>query len=106
RVLVESHRVPLLDVDDLVLDLDPPGAPDDHVHLFLGDVLVPEGDAESRLETEEGEAQRLAADRGAREPGLHLGRHLELRRRVLDAAQVRLRVTAHRAPSWSSSPTV
>ena len=60
--VAETDRVPLGDVDDVVLDLDPPGATDDDVDLFLLRVLVAERDPEVRREREEAEAERLSAD--------------------------------------------
>src|SRR5438034_6529565 len=46
-VFVDAHGVPLLEVPDLVLELDPRAAVDEHVHLLLVLVLVREGDAEA-----------------------------------------------------------
>src|SRR5881398_3059814 len=36
----DAHRVPLLDLDDLVVELHPPAPAHDHVHLLLPDVRV------------------------------------------------------------------
>src|SRR5215203_4281471 len=40
RVLVEPDRIPLAELDDLAVDLDPGGAADDDVDLLLALVLV------------------------------------------------------------------
>src|SRR4051794_14968587 len=55
RALRDADRVPLRELDDLVLDLDPAGAADDDVDLLLGLVLVAEGDAEAGREREQAE---------------------------------------------------
>src|SRR3954449_8037848 len=36
----DAHRVPLLELDDLVVELHPPAPPQDHVHLLLLPVRV------------------------------------------------------------------
>src|SRR5690349_20777539 len=41
----DAHRVPFLQVDDLVVDLHPPAAVQDHVHLLLLVVRVAVGKA-------------------------------------------------------------
>src|SRR2546428_13811085 len=38
----DAHRVPFLELDDLVVDLHPPAPAHDHVHLFLRLVRVAE----------------------------------------------------------------
>src|SRR6476469_2375760 len=88
RVLAKADRVPLLELDDLVVDLRARRALDHDVDLFLGRVLVAERNQEARGEREERESERLALDRAAREAGLHLGRHVELRRRILDIPEI------------------
>src|SRR5205823_10076793 len=60
RVLVDPDRVPLRQVDDLVLDLDPARAADDDVDLLLPHVLVTERHAEAGRERDEAQAERLA----------------------------------------------
>src|SRR5438445_217412 len=46
RVLRHAHRIPLAEVDDLVLELDPAAARENDVDLLLRLVPVPEGPAE------------------------------------------------------------
>src|SRR5918995_1434050 len=96
RVLVEADRVPLAQLDDLVLDLDPCGTANDDVDLLLPFVLVTERNAEVRLERHQAEAEILAFELPAAEASLHLVGHVELRRCVLDVfPQIFLRVSAH-----------
>src|SRR3712207_1717352 len=40
RTRGHAHRVPLLELDDLVVELHPPAAAHDHVHLLLPPVRV------------------------------------------------------------------
>src|SRR6185437_7587080 len=56
RVAMDSYRVPLLHVPDLVLELDPCAPADEHIHLFLVLVLVREGNAEARRDPDVAEA--------------------------------------------------
>ena len=58
------------DLDDLVLDLDPRRAAHDDVDLLLPLVLVPERDAEVRVELHVAEAEAFALDRPAAESRL------------------------------------
>src|SRR5436190_4095683 len=62
RVLVESDRVPLAELDDLVPDLHPRGTSYDDVNLLLGLVLVAERDAEVRRQRHDAQPERLAAE--------------------------------------------
>src|SRR5205823_6066575 len=94
RVLVEADRVPLAELDDLVLDLDARRPADDDVDLLLALVLVAERDAEPGRERDQAQAERLAADGRPGEAGLELRRHAELRRLVLHLTEVLLRVSA------------
>src|SRR5439155_463775 len=76
RVAMQTHRVPLLELTDLVLDLDPGAAVDEDVDLLLLLVLVPEGDPEPRRHPE-------IAEPGVLEPEWHAGHaSLEIRRQA------------------------
>jgi len=90
-----SKRIALGDLDDLVVDLDPPGPANHDVDLFLSGVLVPERDPEAWVELHEAQAERLASERRAAEASLQLRRQVELRRLVLDLSQALLRVSSH-----------
>src|SRR5581483_7119729 len=102
--LAEADRVPLLQLDDLVVDLHAGRAADDDVDLLLVGVLVAERDPEARLEREQAEPERLALDCVPGEPRLHLGRHVELRRRVLYFAEVGLRVAHQLEAATAPNP--
>ena len=104
RVLVEADRVPLLELDDLVVDLHAGGAFDDDVDLFLARVFVAEGDPKPRREREQAQAEGLALDRRAGEARLHSGRHVELRRGILDVAEVGLGVCHLAGRGYSAQP--
>ena len=106
RVLRDPDRVPLAELHDLVLDLDPRRALDDDVDLFLVRVLVAEGHSEVRVELHMAHAQRLARELAPAKPRLELVRHPELRGLILDVfLEVRLRVVGH-APDSRSDSTV
>src|SRR5207247_1901992 len=95
RVLGEPDRIPLAELDDVVLDLDPRRAANHDVDLFLPLVLVTEGDAEVRRELHETQAERLAVERPAGKASFELGRHPEVRCLVLNFPEVLLRIGAH-----------
>src|SRR5439155_26575109 len=95
RVFVESDRVPLRDFDDLVVDLDASRASYDDVDLFLRRVLVTERHPEVRCQLQQAQTERLAAERRTSEASVHLLRHAEVRRLILDVPEVRLRVSSH-----------
>src|SRR5581483_1457195 len=105
RVLAEADRVPLLQLDDLVVDLHARRAAEADVDLLLVGVLVPARDPEARLEREQAEPERLPLDRAPGESRLHLGGHVELRRRVLDFAEVGLRVGHQLEAATAPNPT-
>src|SRR6266540_6088262 len=92
---VESDGVPLAELDDFLLDLDPCGTANDDVDLLLPLVLVTERDAEAGRELHQAQAERLAAERPTGEASLELCRHPEVRCLVLDLPEVLLRIAAH-----------
>src|SRR6185503_11883999 len=104
RVLAEADRVPFAELDDLFVDLHERRALDHDVDLFLGRVLAAERDPEAGFELEEREPECLALDRGAREAGLHLGWHVELRRRILDGSEICLGVAHQLLAATAPSP--
>src|SRR6266540_6783391 len=84
RVLVESDRIPLAELDNFLLDLDPCGTANDDVDLLLPLVLVTERDPEAGRELHQAQAECLAAERTTGETSLELCRHPEVRRLVLE----------------------
>jgi hypothetical protein len=75
RVLIEPDRVPFLESDDLVFDLDAGRSAHNDVDLLLPDVLVPERNSEAWREREEAQAERLSpsgvrANRACISPGI------------------------------------
>src|SRR3954451_24103534 len=102
----DAHRVPLLELDDLVVELHPPAPAQDHVHLLLPLVRVAVGKAIA------------GRDALVAQPGLleleHLGRQaeLEVRRTVEvgpDILQVILQVPeseGHGAILWREAGSV
>src|SRR5437764_8816292 len=82
RTRRNAHRVPLLELDDLLVELHPPAPPQDHVHLLLllvrmavrkavagGNALEAQAGA---LELERGGCQAKLQVRRAVEPGSHV----------------------------------
>src|SRR4051794_15251809 len=69
----DAHRVPLLELDDLVVELHPPAPAQDHVHLLLLPVRVAVRKAIAGRDA-------LVAQAGLLEPE-RLGRHAELKLR-------------------------
>src|SRR6059058_6701218 len=55
----DAHRVPLLELDDLVVELHPPAPAQDHVHLLLLLVRVPVREAIAGRDTLVTEARLL-----------------------------------------------
>src|SRR4051812_15983324 len=66
----DAHRVPFLELDDLVVDLHPPAPAQDHVHLLLRLVRVAVRKAVTRWDALVAQAGVLEFER--------LGRHAEL----------------------------
>jgi hypothetical protein len=92
---VERAPRPTPQLDDLVVELQPGTAADEHVELLLLLVLVPEGDAEVGSEPLVADARVPELERDAGEAGLEVRRVTELGRLILDLPQVDDRVFAH-----------
>src|SRR5581483_6648778 len=92
----DPDHVPLLQLDDVVVDLHASAAGDDDVRLLLLLVPVAEALPEVRRELLVAEPELAELERLASEAGLH-PLDPELRRRVVDVGlQVLNRVIAHR----------
>ena len=100
----DAEGVERAQLHDLVVELRPAAAAQDHVDLLLQSVVVSEGRADAGGEALVGEADLLGLERAAREARLESRREAELDRRVLDLQQVRVREAAHR-PTISSGRT-
>jgi len=83
RASCDSHRVPLFDLDDLVVDLYPPAAAHDQVDLFLALVCMPEGEAIPGRDTLIGQGRLLELERLGGCPELQVWRAVEHRADVL-----------------------
>src|SRR5207244_8029031 len=68
----DAHHVPLLELDDLVVDLHPPAPAHDHVHLLLLLVRVAEREAIAGRRALVAQAGLLELERLPREAGLHV----------------------------------
>src|SRR4051812_36567099 len=89
RTRWDAHRVPLLEVDDLVVELHPPAPAHDHVHLLLLVVRVPVRKAIAGRDALVAEAGSLELERHGRQAELEVRRAVEPGPDVL---QVRLEV--------------
>src|SRR6185312_5523411 len=93
----DAHRVPLLELDELVVDLHPPAPAYDHVHLFLLLVRVAVRKAIAGRDALVGQAGLLELERAGRRAELQVRRAVEPGAEVL---QIVLEVPAcerHRA---------
>src|SRR5687767_1318705 len=79
----DAHRVPLLELDDLVVDLHPPAPAHDHVHLFLLHVRVAVWKAIAGRDALVAQAGFLELERLGRRPELQVRRAVELGAEVL-----------------------
>src|SRR4029079_11444083 len=98
----DAHRVPFLELDDLVPQLHPPAPADDHVHLLLFPVRVAVRKAIAGRDTLVAEAGLLEPERLGRHPELQIRRAVEVGPDVL---QVLLEVPEgerHGAILWAS----
>src|SRR3954469_25652938 len=85
-----AHRVPLLELDDLVVELHPPAPAHDHVHLLLLPVRVAVRKAIAGRDALVAQAGLLELERLGREPELQVRRAVEIGSDVL---QVLLQVS-------------
>src|SRR6266545_16954 len=107
RLLRDTHSVPRLQVEDLVVELQARAPVDDDVDLLLLVVRMSERNAKVRLEPEKADAGVLQLERHARRAVFHVRRHVELRRLILDIfLHVQLRVVGHRTSSSRVAPTL
>src|SRR5213593_3726646 len=80
----DAHRVPLLELDDLVVELHPPAPARDHVHLLLLLVRVTVRKAISGRDALVAQAGLLELERLGRQAELQLRRAVEPRPHVLE----------------------
>src|SRR4051794_10172229 len=80
----DAHHVPLLELDDLVVDLHTPAPAHDHVHLLLLLVRVAEREAVAGRGALVAQSGLLELERLPREAGLHIRCAPEPGRGVLD----------------------
>src|SRR5919112_242660 len=96
----DAHRVPLLELDDLVVELHPPAPAHDHVHLLLRLVRVAVRKAIAGRDVLVAQAGLLELERLGRQAELQIRRAVEIGPDVL---KVRLEVPVrerHRAILW------
>src|SRR4051812_49336882 len=74
----DAHRVPLLQVDDLVVELHPPAPAHDHVHLFLRRVRVAVRKAIAGRDALVAQAGLLELERISRQAELQIRRAVEV----------------------------
>src|SRR5918996_5519567 len=79
----DAHRVPFLELDDLVVDLHPPAPAQDHVHLLLLLVRVAVRKAIAGRDTLVAQAAFLELERLGRQAELQVRRAVELGPEVL-----------------------
>src|SRR5881397_3693819 len=79
----DAHRVPLLELDDLVVELHPPAPAQDHVHLLLLPVRVAVRKAIAGRDALVAQAGLLDLERLGRQAELQVRRAVELRPEVL-----------------------
>src|SRR3954464_15317530 len=79
----DAHGVPLLEVDDLVVELHPPAPAQDHVHLLLRLVRVAVRKAIARRDALVAQAGLLELERLGRQAELQVRRAVEPRADVL-----------------------
>src|SRR5712691_7934385 len=107
RLLRDTHRVPWVQLEDLVVELQACAPVDDDVDLLLFVVRMSERNAKVRLEPEKADARVLQLERDSRCAVFHVRRHVELQRLVLDLFfQVQLRIVGHRIPLVASGRDV
>src|SRR5215210_6167703 len=75
----DAHRVPFLELDDLVVELHPPAPPHDHVHLLLGLVRVAVREAIAGRDALVAQAGLLELERIGRQTELQVGAPVEPR---------------------------
>src|SRR5262249_26542860 len=74
----DAHRVPLLELDDLVVELHPPAPADDHVDLLLLLVRMAVGKAIAGRDALVAQAGLLELERPCRQAELQVGRAVEV----------------------------
>src|SRR5436190_12996321 len=79
----DAHRVPLLELDDLVVELHPPASAQDHVHLLLRLVRVAVRKAIAGRDALIAQAGLLELERHGRQAELQVWRAVEPRAHVL-----------------------
>src|SRR4051812_13223422 len=79
----DAHRVPFLELDDLVIDLHPPAAAQDHVHLLLLLVRVAVRKAIAGRDALVAQAGLLEVERPGRQAELEVRRAVEVGADVL-----------------------
>src|SRR6478735_8860319 len=73
----DAHRVPLLELDDLIVELHPPAPAHDHVHLLLLSVRVAVGKAIAGRDALVAQAGLLELERPGRQAELEVRRAVE-----------------------------
>src|SRR3954463_10700059 len=106
RLLRDADRVPLLQVDDLVVELHPCRAADEDEDLLLLVVRMPPGDPEVRRKALVADPRVLELERDAAHPELDVRRKPEALRLVFDLSEVDLRVHGHVLLSSQGDATV
>ena len=107
RLRGDADRVPRADVDELIAELHAARAADDHVHLLVLLVAVPELPFGIGAEPLVADADALTAEILPCEPGLEAVREAEFGRHVLDLLEVLDRVAVDRrslAPPEAARP--
>src|SRR6266545_1403138 len=84
RLLRDTHSVPRLQVEDVIVELQARAPIDDDVDLLLLVVRMPERNTKVRLEPEKADAGVLQLERDTCRAIFHVRRHVELRSLVLD----------------------
>src|SRR5213595_3656487 len=79
----DAHRVPLLELDDLVVELHPPASAQDHVHLLLLPVRVAVRKAVAGRDALVAQAGSLELERLSRQAELKIRRAVEVGSEVL-----------------------
>jgi hypothetical protein len=92
---VDTNRVPLLEVPDLLLDLHPRTAADEDIDLLLVLVFVAERKSEPGRHPAVAEPRLLEPQGNARHPELEIGREAEVRSLILGVLEIEMCVIAH-----------
>src|SRR5260221_1202444 len=100
----DAHRVPFLELDDLVVELHPPAPANDHVHLLLRDVRVAVRKATAGRDALVAQAGLLELERDGRQAELQVRRALKPGPDVLQVLLEIPQRERHRAILWRPRP--